>query len=48
VQRLGIGDVVLIDHPEQGGEVEATVARETIEQSGLCASRCECRGTKTS
>lgn len=27
-QRLQIGDVVLIDLPEQGGEVEATVAQE--------------------
>jgi hypothetical protein len=27
-QRLQIGDVVLIDLPEQGGEVEAKVARE--------------------
>ena len=27
-QRLQIGDVVLIDLPEQGGKVEATVARE--------------------
>jgi hypothetical protein len=26
-QRLQIGDVVLIDLPEQGGEVEATVVR---------------------
>ena len=28
VQRLELGDVVLIDLPAQGGEVEATVARE--------------------
>ncbi len=28
VQRLEIGDVVLIDLPQQGGEVEATVVRE--------------------
>lgn len=28
VQRLEIGDVVLVDLPEQGGEVEAKVARE--------------------
>jgi hypothetical protein len=28
VQRLEIGDVVLIALPEQGGEVEATVVRE--------------------
>jgi hypothetical protein len=27
VQRLEIGDVVLIDLPEQGGKVEATVVR---------------------
>ena len=27
VQRLEIGDVVLIDLPEQGGEVEARVMR---------------------
>jgi hypothetical protein len=27
-QRLQIGDVVLIDLPEQGGEVEATVIRD--------------------
>lgn len=27
-QRLELGDVVLIDLPEQGGEVEAKVARE--------------------
>jgi hypothetical protein len=27
VQRLEIGDVVLIDLPEQGGEVEAKVVR---------------------
>ncbi len=27
-QRLVIGDVVLVDFPGQGGEVEATVARE--------------------
>ena len=27
-QRLEIGDVVLIDLPAQGGEVEATVVRE--------------------
>ena len=28
VQRLEIGDVVLADFPEQGGEVEATVVRD--------------------
>jgi hypothetical protein len=28
VQRLQRGDVILVDAPEQGGEVEATVARE--------------------
>jgi hypothetical protein len=28
-QRLQMGDVVLLDLPEQGGEVEATVARDT-------------------
>jgi hypothetical protein len=28
VQRLQIGDVVVIDLPEQGGAVEATVARD--------------------
>jgi hypothetical protein len=28
VQRLEMGDVVLIDLPAQGGEVEATVVRE--------------------
>jgi hypothetical protein len=28
VQRLQIGDVVLADLPEQGGEVEAKVVRE--------------------
>jgi hypothetical protein len=28
VQRLQIGDVVLADLPEQGGEVEARVVRE--------------------
>ena len=28
VQRLQIGDVILADLPEQGGEVEATVVRE--------------------
>jgi hypothetical protein len=28
VQRLEMGDVVLIDLPQQGGEVEATVVRE--------------------
>ena len=27
VQRLQLGDVILLDLPEQGGEVEATVAR---------------------
>jgi hypothetical protein len=27
-QRLEIGDVILIDLPAQGGEVEATVVRE--------------------
>ena len=27
VQRLGLGNVVLIDFPEQGGEFEATVVR---------------------
>jgi hypothetical protein len=27
-QRLQIGDVVVIDLPEQGGAVEATVARD--------------------
>lgn len=27
VQRLEVGDVVLIDLPEQGGEVEAKVVR---------------------
>lgn len=27
-QRLELGDVVLIDLPDQGGEVEATVVRE--------------------
>jgi hypothetical protein len=27
VQRLEMGDVVLIDLPEQGGKVEATVVR---------------------
>jgi hypothetical protein len=27
VQRLEMGDVILIDLPEQGGEVEAKVAR---------------------
>jgi hypothetical protein len=27
VQRLEMGDVVLIDVPEQGGKVEATVVR---------------------
>ncbi len=27
VQRLEIGDVILLDLPEQGGEVEATVVR---------------------
>jgi len=28
VQRLQIGDVVLIDLPEKGGQVEATVVQE--------------------
>ena len=28
VQRLMMGDVILADLPEQGGEVEATVVRE--------------------
>jgi hypothetical protein len=28
VQRLEVGDVVLADFPEQGGEVEATVVRD--------------------
>ena len=28
VQRLELGDVVLVDLPERGGEVEAKVARE--------------------
>jgi hypothetical protein len=28
VQRLQIGDVILADPPEQGGEVEATVVRD--------------------
>ena len=28
VQRLQIGDVVLADFPDQGGEVEATVVRD--------------------
>jgi hypothetical protein len=28
VQRLQIGDVILVDLPEQGGEVEARVVRE--------------------
>jgi hypothetical protein len=28
VQRLQIGDVILLDLPEQGGDVEATVARD--------------------
>jgi hypothetical protein len=28
VQSLQVGDVVLIDVPEQGGEVEATVVRD--------------------
>jgi hypothetical protein len=28
-QRLQLGDVVLLDLPEQGGEVEATVVRDT-------------------
>jgi hypothetical protein len=28
-QRLQLGDVVLLDLLEQGGEVEATVARQT-------------------
>jgi hypothetical protein len=32
VQRLEIGDVVLIDLPEQGGEVEAKVVR-TIDRT---------------
>ena len=30
VQRLQLGDVILVDIPEQGGEVEATVAREPV------------------
>ncbi len=34
VQRLQIGDVILIDLPEQGGEVEATVAREIERTDG--------------
>ncbi len=33
VQRLQIGDVILIDLPERGGQGEATVAR-AIERSG--------------
>ena len=28
VQRLQIGDVILLDLPEPGGEVEATVVRD--------------------
>lgn len=28
VQRLQIGDVILVDVPERGGEVEATVTRD--------------------
>ena len=28
VQRLMMGDVILVDLPEPGGEVEATVVRE--------------------
>ena len=28
VQRLQIGDVIVADLPEQGGEVEATVVRD--------------------
>jgi hypothetical protein len=31
-QRLAIGDVVLLDLPERGGEVEATVVR-TIDRT---------------
>ena len=28
VQRLQIGDVILVDLPDRGGEVEATVTRD--------------------
>ena len=34
VQRLQLGDVILIDLPEQGGKVEATVVREIERTDG--------------
>jgi hypothetical protein len=48
VQRLEIGDVVLIDLPEQGGEVEAKVMRAIDRTDRTVAFRCEWKGGRTS
>ena len=41
VQRLTMGDVVLIDLPEEEGEVEAKVVRAIDRTESTDASRCE-------
>ena len=47
VQRLELGDVVLIDLDDQAGQVEAEMVRD-IAPTRPCASRCESMGARTS
>ena len=48
VQRLEIGDVILIDPPDQGPQVEAKVVRAIDRTDKRCASRCAWRDARTS
>ena len=49
VQRLELGDVVLIDLDDEAGQVEAKVVREVDRtDTTVRASRCESIGARTS